>query len=183
MLSVIVMGAATAQTSPTKSEAVFFKTADPQVYRLVVDSPEKDKTSFSIYNERGKKVYYDQIGKYKGFAKTYDFKDFPIGVYTVEVDKGGTILEQELSHFKDRKSYQPFLVDLNQGEGDKVDLTVVGANSRVVEVKIKDNYGNTLFVDEVSGHMGFKRTYDLKKVGNQVAFEVRVDNKIFNRRL
>ena len=183
MLSVIVMGSSFAQDS-LENKATFFQTSNSDVYRLAVDTPEKSKTDVSIYNERGKKVFSDRISKRSSFTRTYNFNQFPIGVYTIEVEKDGQSLKQNLAHFKDSKNYQPFYADLNQSsESGKVDLEVVGADSRVVEVIIKDTDGKTIYVDEVSGVMGFKRTYDLTKVGKRVAFEVKVEDTVINMRL
>ncbi len=183
VLSIIVMGSSTAQTKSQDNQAIFFETADQDVYRLVVDTPENSKTVFNIYDERGKKIFSDLIGKTTAFTKTYNFKSFPVGIYQIEVEKDGKILEQILSHFEkiDRPT---FFVNLSETDYDnKVDLQVVGADNQVVEVKIKNYDGQTIYVDKVSGVMGFKRTYDLTKVGNKVAFEVKVANEVINMRL
>ena len=183
VLSVIVMGSSYAQGN-LDNQAAFFQTSNSNVYRLMVDSPEKSKTALNIYNEKGKKVYSDIVSKRNSFTKTYNFNEFPIGVYKLEIEKDGQTLEQTLEHFDDPKNYRPFYADLQQSyDQDKVDLQVVGADSRVVEVVIKDTNGKTIYVDEVSGVMGFKRTYDLTKVGKNVAFEVKVEDKIINMRL
>lgn len=183
VLSVIVMGSAAAQTVSQDNQATFFETANQDVYRLVVDSPEKSKTAFNIYNERGKKIFSDIIGKTTAFTKTYNFQNFPIGMYQIEVEKNGKILEQTLSHFEkiDRPT---FFVNLSEADYDnKVNLEVIGVDNQVVEVKIKDYDGQTIYVDKVSGVMGFKRTYDLTKVGTKVAFEVKVADEVINMRL
>ena len=182
-LSVIVMGSAFAQNS-LEDQANFYQTGNSDVYRLVVDAPEKGKTAINVFNERGKKVFSDVAGSSSAFARAYNFSQLPAGLYRVEVERGGQMMERTLSHFNSPGIYQPFYADLNQSsEEGKVDLQVVGADSRVVEVVIKDINGKTLYIDEVSGVMGFKRTYDLAKVGKNVAFEVKVEDKIINMRL
>ena len=62
VLSVIVMGTTAVQAQSTTDQAAFFQTSDTDIYRLVVDSPEKSKVIFNIYNETGKRVFSDRIG-------------------------------------------------------------------------------------------------------------------------
>ncbi len=181
-LSIIVMGAATAQSN----QAVFVKTSEQDVYRLIVDTEDQSDVTFRIYSEKGKQIFKDKIFKVSGFIKPYNFQNLPRGLYKLEVEKNGTILEQEVIH-NERHSAEQFsslLVDLNQGENTKkFDLRVVGANNRPVTVEIKNSYGQTVYTDEVSGLMGFTRTYDLEKVGKVASFQVKVDNQIVTKSL
>ena len=71
----------------------------------------------------------------------------------------------------------------DQPEDEKVNLRVLGADNRLVEVTIKSIDGETIFVDKVSGLAGFRRTYHLRRVGTNVAFEVRVDDQVINKNL
>ena len=182
VLSVIVMGSAFAQTDVAKDQPVIVKSGKGDIYKLIVNSSQKSEVTFRVFDDNGRKLFQDKIYRTAGFIKPYNFRKLPEGDYRLEVETNAGIVNQEINHDFDQR-FSPS-VDINQGEGlKKVDLKVVGANNRPVKVKILNVYGETVFVDEISGLMGFTRTYDLAKAGSQLAFEVRVDNQVFTKSL
>jgi len=186
VLSIIVMGSAVAQHNSFADQAAFVKTSRSNVYKLIVDTGQKSHTIFNIYDEKGDKLFTDRVFNRKGFSRNYNFKNIPDGLYKLEVEKGGNILTQNLEHEKNfRYRYKPALfVDLNRVEGtDKVDLKVNGAKSRMVQVKIKDTSGQVLYTDRITGLKGFTRTYDIARIGKDVAFEVKIDNQVYKQNL
>lgn len=77
------------------------------VYKVFYKNEKPSKVTVKIYNDKGKAIYMDAIGKVDGFVRPYNLSALKTGEYTIEVaDESGKHLEKV------------FLSD-NQGEADK----------------------------------------------------------------
>jgi len=76
----------------------FEKQADQLVYRLVYLSKAQGWVKVSIYDATGNLLLTDHIQNQNGFARPYNFRELPVGEYTIEVADGSEKITQHVFH-------------------------------------------------------------------------------------
>lgn len=149
------------------------------VYNLRYASQTAGHVTVRIYNSNGAVLLKERISHKNSFERPYNLRNLPDGIYTVAIERDGSVVEESIYHVKNLPlKSSPFFVDVNEVAHDKYELTVKKTGRQVVKVKIADHSGSVYFNDIIDQQGSFKQVFDLSKVmAGDVRMEVTVGNK------
>lgn len=137
--------------------------------KVFYKASEVSDVKVTIYNSFDKVVYKEVIRKSDGFLRPYNFDGLPYGEYTIEVtDRNQRTIERVDYQQKEVKNLAK-LVKVS-GEGDKYLLMIPNKELNKLTIRIYNEDGDLLHVEEKETDTDFSGLYNLASLSDKFYF-------------
>lgn len=128
------------------------------------------KVRLAIEDEKGKRLHTQTLFLKSSTRVPFDLSNLPAGNYTVEVaslEKKNTVgkaVYKVVTKEADQPIALPLMASGKVLASNKVKLTVFGLEEPGIDVKIKNQFGRTLFEERINENEGFQKVYHLNDI-------------------
>lgn len=141
------------------------------VFKVFYKGTSISRVTVNIYDAKGLRVFSDNLGKQKSFARPYNFSELAEGTYTIElIDIAGKQIESV--EYKQGKIEKLASLIKMSGEINKFLLIVPGKGDDVLNVRILNDSGEELYQGEEKVNGDFAKTYDLKSLSGSFSLSI-----------